>query len=692
MLELALWSAVTVFSELAIVRLFSTLVGGASYFGNLFLLVGSFAAACGLMAPRLGRFSHCVAAALLLPLIAAVALGRFDLIEWMPDEFFWSSIARTKPREASFDLRLGILLLAVSSLPALLLCGAVQGELVRRVREGAKAYLILAGGGLAGAALLAVQNQWLPSLAALVCLWSALVGSCWLLGTRGRSWLWLTPLIAALAIAVPVSLRSRWSPYQRIDLAPMPGGYAIHSNGFYISSVSNVPDAKLTTRFAGPTAWAFKSLHPGDNVLVVGSGAGTADVREALHAGAGHVTAVEIDPEFIQVGLDIDPDHTYRDPKVERVNADGRHFLASTDRQYDFILYPFVDSQTNASNQARFRLDSFLYTLEGLHLAYSHLAPRGIMIVNFATGTRWIQQRMYDLLRVATGREVRVFVRGQSVWSLYAVSNGRQLPDVAPFFTAVPPAALHVSDLPIPTDDWPFLYSLERRVPWEYLRISGMVLLLFAALLAGVTAKRWRESEASDWPAASSASPLSTSLLAYAFFSGAAFFFIELRTISALVPVFGSTYLSQSAAVIGIIACSLAGGLSAERRLWLPPLAAWLALFACLGLSYVAPDWFHPLWGLLQPSASLMLLALLSPVFFAGYLYLTYVRRLPAAAVASMQKWNLVGGAIGGLAECSLIVLGFRLSIWVALAFYCVAFVAATAHRSTARVETPAVR
>ena len=61
MIELLLWSALTVFSELAIVRMFCTLVGGTSYFGNLFLLVATFVAACGLMAPYLARHARWIA-------------------------------------------------------------------------------------------------------------------------------------------------------------------------------------------------------------------------------------------------------------------------------------------------------------------------------------------------------------------------------------------------------------------------------------------------------------------------------------------------------------------------------------------------------------------------------------------------------------------------------------------------------
>jgi hypothetical protein len=42
-----------------------------------------------------------------------------------------------------------------------------------------------------------------------------------------------------------------------------------------------------------------------------------------------------------------------------------------------------------------------------------------------------------------------------------------------------------------------------------------------------------------------------------------------------------------------------------------------------------------------------------------------------------MQLWNLVGGAIGGLAEGAVIITGFRNSLWIVTVFYVLAFVAA---------------
>jgi hypothetical protein len=74
-------------------------------------------------------------------------------------------------------------------------------------------------------------------------------------------------------------------------------------------------------------------------------------------------------------------------------------------------------------------------------------------------------------------------------------------------------------------------------------------------------------------------------------------------------------------------------------------------------------------------SLPLLLLLLTVPLFLAGYLYLSYLREVDGRGVLRMQKWNMFGGAIGGAAECVVIVMGFRNSIWVAFGFYLVGLI-----------------
>ena len=111
---LFLWSVLGIFSQLAFVRLFSTVCGATAYFGNAFLLLAIFAQAVGFFTRRLRRFVP------LLPLFVAgsvflcLGLGQVNLIQPMPLEFPWSRVSNIFPTDAVLDLQLALLLLGRS--------------------------------------------------------------------------------------------------------------------------------------------------------------------------------------------------------------------------------------------------------------------------------------------------------------------------------------------------------------------------------------------------------------------------------------------------------------------------------------------------------------------------------------------------------------------------------------------------
>ena len=71
----------------------------------------------------------------------------------------------------------------------------------------------------------------------------------------------------------------------------------------------------------------FLLRHPGD-CLIVGAGSGT-DVGEALHSGATHVDAVDIDPVIVSLGSLYNPAHPYDDARVNVICDDARHYFNS---------------------------------------------------------------------------------------------------------------------------------------------------------------------------------------------------------------------------------------------------------------------------------------------------------------------------------------------------------------------------
>jgi hypothetical protein len=123
-------------------------------------------------------------------------------------------------------------------------------------------------------------------------------------------------------------------------------------------------------------------------VLVIGS-AGGQEILASLAFGATHVTAVELNPAT--VGL---LRGTYRaftgdlagHEKVTLINAEGRSFLERDPSTYDLIYFVAPDSYAamNAAQASGFVLaESYLYTVEMVHEAVAHLAPGGILVMQF---------------------------------------------------------------------------------------------------------------------------------------------------------------------------------------------------------------------------------------------------------------------------------------------------------------------
>src|SRR5260370_42060302 len=100
---------------------------------------------------------------------------------------------------------------------------------------------------------------------------------------------------------------------------------------------------------------------PFRDVLIIGAGWGT-DVAHALRFGASQIDAVEIDPVIQDIGRHYHPDHPYQDPRVIPHLDDGRHFLRTTDRKFDLVIYALVDSLILRAGCATMRLTSYIRT------------------------------------------------------------------------------------------------------------------------------------------------------------------------------------------------------------------------------------------------------------------------------------------------------------------------------------------
>lgn len=137
---------------------------------------------------------------------------------------------------------------------------------------------------------------------------------------------------------------------------------------------------------------------PGET-LVIGAGGGL-DVRAALHFGAPHVDAVEINPSIVQATtttFDRFSGGLFHDPAVRLVHSEGRHFVRRQQKRYDVIQVSGVDTFA-ASQAGAFALsENYLYTTEALQDFLGHLSDDGTL-----SFTRWLYKPPRQTLRLVT--------------------------------------------------------------------------------------------------------------------------------------------------------------------------------------------------------------------------------------------------------------------------------------------------
>jgi hypothetical protein len=208
-------------------------------------------------------------------------------------------------------------------------------------------------------------------------------------------------------------------------------------------------------------------------VLIVGAGSGN-DVAVALSEGATHVDAVEIDPTIRALGKKYHADKPYRDPRVTVHINDGRAFIQNDHGKYNLILFALPDSLTLLSGQGSLRLENYLFTKESMKTVKKHLLPGG-------TFAMYNYYETYLLDRYAsTLKDVYGQAPCQEVGDALAARKQAVLTTGAGATVNCQTAwtGTHVS---APTDDYPFPYLAQRRIPSFYWHT--LLLMLAAALI-----------------------------------------------------------------------------------------------------------------------------------------------------------------------------------------------------------------
>ena len=118
-----------------------------------------------------------------------------------------------------------------------------------------------------------------------------------------------------------------------------------------------------------------------DRVLLLGAGAGF-DMAVALQSGAQHIDAVEVNPQTIEFGRELDAwaGGVLSDPKVHIHLAEARRFMAGSNDRWDHINLTLLQTSP-AIGRGRSHVDGRVLTVEAVQTYLNHLRPLGILAV-----------------------------------------------------------------------------------------------------------------------------------------------------------------------------------------------------------------------------------------------------------------------------------------------------------------------
>ena len=422
----ALTSAGALAYEILLIRLFAIVEWHHLAFLVISLALLGYGASGTLLAvarePLLRRFE--LAGATAAAAFGVTSFGAF-LIEQRMElnslEIFWSTR----------QLWMLFLLYLLFAVPFFCAATAIGLALTRYVAESPRLYRAdLVGGGLSAAAVTALLFFVHPVTALQIV--SALGFVAAALFLRPRHGLVVAAAGALLVLAArPLALPLRMSQFKELAHAmrvpearvvgerssPMglltsvvsPAVPFRHAPGLSLAFAGEIPEqigvfsdgggmtpivrgGPLDYLDALPTAVAYHVGGPKRRVAVIGAGGGT-EVLSALAHGAQEVTAVELNPQMVELVRRFG--RVYEDPRVRVKIAEGRRFIRESDRRYDAIQLALVGTHGGSAAGVQALSESYLYTVEAMAEMIGRLEPGGLLVV-----TRWMQSPPRELIKL----------------------------------------------------------------------------------------------------------------------------------------------------------------------------------------------------------------------------------------------------------------------------------------------------
>ena len=678
--NLALWSLLSLFMEMLMIRWISSEVRIFAYFKNFVLIACflGFGLGCYLSRRKVNFLL------ILLPLVVLTLIIQFP----------WAGLRLMLVRLPAFVAASGSMqvwnlppataLLPLAVATALIVpifglitfffipMGQMIGWYLENAPRGIRAYSVNVFGSVLGVALYTT----LCFLCQPPRIWS-LIGCVLLTTLLWRipylRWSSLTVLIfclGMLSIPPPKNTTVYWSPYQKLTLGTWGTqdavlGYYLNTNDTWYQQILDLSQQFVQSHpslfESVPIEWnayniPYHFYHQPSTVLILGAGMGN-DVAAALRNGATQITAVEIDPLILKLGREFHFERPYAANRVRQVSDDARSYIENCHEQFDMIVFSLLDSHTTSSYYTNIRIDNYVYTVEALQAAKHLLNPDGILIIKFAVQTPWVAGRLYALLSQVFGRpplelqsEPSIYTTGGSFFisgSEHQLKQALAVPALAEYVEQHQDLLLEPTT--VTTDDWPYFYQRAPGLPLGVIVISTALVLLCIALVRDTGGIK---NHGVRW---------------HFFFLGAGFMLLEAQIISKIALLFGTTWLVNSIAITGLLLLILAanGLVASKPNISTSPI--YIALFVSLLVGFTTPVhaiFFVSLWARILA----VIVVLCLPVFFAGIIFIKSfsLETFSSAALGS----NLLGAMLGGLLESASLWTGIRWLLIFAAVLY----------------------
>ncbi|MFO8074127.1 MAG: hypothetical protein R6V85_19885 [Polyangia bacterium] len=426
-----------------------------------------------------------------------------------------------------------------------------------------------------------------------------------------------------------------WSPYARVDFVRCENGLVA---GVYNGSQQWAVDPR-GRRDMDVRRQLYRQLR--GNVLLIGTGGGQG-IR-LLGPQVEDAVAVELDPLVVKLATSdlAEPlGNPYREAEV--VAGDGRAFLERTERKFDTVIYEGAD--LNVAHRARelVGMESYLYTAEGIAIAFDRLEEDGALLFLLSGGRGFARRIVAACVADSHTIAFEGNARGMIPFRYQLVVASRSERTVRKWLRAVRFGRLDVErfavgdlaleEVRVPTDDAPSVYD---HPPFVLPALLATIAALIASLFIVILRSRPRRETT------------------YFGLVGAGFVFAEVGALVVSRASLGG-YFVTSASVFALIAVGYAGGAMLSDRLGRLAIAGVTAAAFLVGLATV--EFFAAGSGALLAALALAVRTL--PLGFAMGLYLP--RGLVRARVDSVPRLvaaDILGGALGTLGYYAVVLL-----------------------------------